>query len=577
MSEKFGAVMQSDGKTKFTFWAPDATAVSVETEEGRRYAMQRRADGVFEATVEIWAGAKYKYRISEDLAVPDPASRAQDGGVHGWSVVVDPAYDWRHSSWRGRPWQETVVYELHPGALGGFAGIEAQLERLASLGVTAIELMPIGEFPGRHNWGYDGVLIYAPAGAYGTPTELRRMIDSAHGFGIQVFLDVVYNHFGPDGNYLNAYAKAFFHQDRHTPWGNAIDFSQPHVQDFFIGNALYWLNEYRFDGLRLDAVHAIEDEDFLLQMAAAIRDGGPERAVHLVLENEHNDSRPLRTGPAEPKYDAQWADDWHHGVHVLLTGESEGYYEDFHDAAGLLARCLAEGFAYQGEPSAHAGGQARGTPSAGLPSTAFVICLQNHDQVGNRAMGERLTVLADKDALRAAVVLLLMTPQIPLIFFGEEFGTATPFLFFTDHNAELGKLVTQGRRKEFAKFAAFTDPATREKIPDPNDPATFAASVPVRPADADDWETFYTRLLMLRREHVVPGILGCQSMGAKTLGKSAVRAAWRMNGGGILTIAANFGAAAVACEAGPGEILVGENLADGGILKGRTAVVWQEK
>jgi len=574
MSDRFGAVMQAGGVTRFTFWAPDAAAVSVETEEGRSLPMQRRADGVFEAAVAMWAGAKYKYRVSDDLAVPDPASRAQDGGVHGWSVVVDPAYDWQHPSWRGRPWHETIVYELHPGAMGGFAGIEAELERLARLGVTAVELMPIADFPGRHNWGYDGVLIYAPAGAYGTPTELKRMIDTAHGLGIQVFLDVVYNHFGPDGNYLSAYAEPFFREDKHTPWGNAIDFSKPQVQDFYIGNALYWLNEYRFDGLRFDAVHAIEDEAFLLKMAAAIRAGVPDREVHLVLENEHNDARLLRAHPAEPKYDAQWADDWHHGAHVLLTGESEGYYEDFQDAAALLARCLAEGFAYQGEASAHAGGKARGTPSAALPGTAFTICLQNHDQVGNRAMGERLTVLAHKDALRAATVLLLMTPQIPMIFFGEEFGTKTPFLFFTDHEPELGKLVTEGRRKEFAKFAAFTDPATREKIPDPNNADTFKASVPVRSADADEWEAFYTRLLALRRAHVVPGLPGSRSLGAAVLGKTGVRASWRLKDGGVLTIAANLGAEAVACAPGPGDLLVGEQPGDGKTLQGRTALVW---
>jgi len=573
----FGAVMLADGETRFAFWAPDAEGVSVETEEGRRFPMTRRADGVFEAVIGMWAGAKYKYRVSDELAVPDPASRAQDGGVHGWSVVVDPAYDWQQVSWRGRPWHETVVYELHPGAMGGFAGIEAQLERLAKLGVTAIELMPIADFPGRHNWGYDGVLIYAPAGAYGTPTELKRMIDAAHGVGIQVFLDVVYNHFGPDGNYLSAYAKSFFREDKHTPWGHAIDFSKAQVQDFFIGNALYWLNDYGFDGLRFDAVHAIEDEEFLLNMAAAIRAGVPEREVHLVLENEHNDARLLRVGPEEAKFDAQWADDWHHGAHVLLTGESEGYYEDFQDAAKLLARCLAEGFAYQGEGSPHADGKARGTPSAHVPSTGFVICLQNHDQVGNRAMGERLTVLADKQALRAAVVVLLMTPQIPMIFYGEEFGTRTPFLFFTDHEPELGKLVTEGRRKEFAKFTAFTDPATREVIPDPNDVDTFRASVPARPEDAEEWEALYARLLALRREHVVPGIVGCESLGAEAVGESGVRAAWRLKGGGVLTIAANFGAAAVACAAGPGEILVGDAPADAGTLRGRTALVWLQR
>ncbi len=556
----FGARLVGPGDTAFRFWAPDAQTVNLELNGAPGVPMQRDADGVFAATVPAAAGSRYRYRVAPDLAVPDPASRAQAGDVHDDSLVVDLAYDWKHPDWRGRPWAETVVYELHAGSFGGFAGITAQLPRLAKLGVTAIELMPIADFPGRHNWGYDGVLPYAPDAAYGTLDELRAMIDAAHGHKLQVFLDVVYNHFGPDGNYLNAYAKSFFREDIHTPWGNAIDFRKPQVKSFFIDNALYWLNDIRFDGLRFDAVHAIQDTGFLNELAAAIRAGvAPERHVHLVLENEENDAALLRAAPADQKFDAQWTDDWHHCAHVMLTREFEGYYGDFADAAEQMARCLAEGFAYQGEPSAHAEGKPRGTASGHLPTTAFVICLQNHDQIGNRAMGDRLTTLAKPEALRAAVALLLFTPQIPMLFMGEEWGTTTPFLFFTDHNEELGHLVTAGRRKEFAHFAAFSNPATREQIPDPNAAATFHASVAAYPAQLtetqQDWSDLYTRCLGLRARHIVPVLAGCTAIGAQALSKAAVRAAWTMNDGSVLTVAANFDGANVECKPGGGKLL----------------------
>jgi len=527
----------------FVLWAPDAMTVDLVLGDKRVLPMQRDFAGYFKITEDAEPGTKYQFRINGDTLVPDPASKLQAQDVHGESVVAASDYAWRNENWRGRPWAETVLYEIHPGLAGGFTGIAAQLPWLAALGITAIELMPIGDFPGTRNWGYDGVLIYAPAKAYGTPDELRAMIDTAHELGIQVFLDVVYNHFGPDGNYLNVYAKSFFREDVHTPWGHAIDFRKPPVREFFIKNALYWLQDYRFDGLRFDAVHAINDNDFLVDMADEIRAGiAPGRHVHLVLENEYNDASLL--GGA--KYTAQWNDDWHHCLHVLLTGEQEGYYEDFGTPVAQLARCLSEGFAYQGEASAHADGAPRGTPSAHLPSTAFVICLQNHDQIGNRALGERLTVLANPQALSAAVALLLLTPQIPMLFMGEEWGETKPFLYFTDHNAELGKLVREGRRKEFAKFVAFTDPERRSKIPDPNAPATFAASCPT-PTE-NDWTALYRACLKIRREQIIPLMQGCKPVEAVALSESAIRARWRMNDGAILTIAANFGATPLACD-----------------------------
>jgi maltooligosyltrehalose trehalohydrolase len=577
MNGNFGAHLLPGGQTRFRLWAPDVAEVSVEI-DGAPTPMQRDDHGVFEATVPAAAGSKYRYRIAPDLAVPDPASRLQAGDVHDASVVTDPAYPWQHRGWRGRPWAETVIYELHPGTSGGFSGIEQQLPRLAALGITAIELMPIADFPGRHNWGYDGVLPYAPDTAYGTPEDLKHLIDTAHGLNLQVFLDVVYNHFGPDGNYLNAYASSFFRADQHTPWGNAIDFRRAEVRAFFIENALYWLNDFRFDGLRFDAVHAIEDDRFLADLAATIRKAIPNRHIHLILENENNDSSLLRGMPAEQKFDAQWTDDWHHCAHVLLTGESEGYYGDFANPAEQMVRCLAEGFAYQGEPSAHADGAPRGTPSAHLPPTAFVICLQNHDQIGNRAMGDRLTTLADPEALRAAAALLLLTPQIPMIFAGEEWGSKTPFLFFTDHNKDLGKLVTEGRRKEFAHFAAFSNPATREKIPDPNAPETFHASVALPPktptAEEQSWLDLYSACLNLRAAQIVPFMSGCNALGAQALSPAAIRAAWRLNNGAILTLASNFGAAPVSCQPGAETLLFTTGSFANHTLPGHTTCAW---
>jgi maltooligosyltrehalose trehalohydrolase len=542
----FGATLTTPNQTMFQLWAPDCSTVSIELQDGKSFPMLAGPDGFFTAEVSTGAGTRYRYRISPDLAVPDPASRAQDSDVHGYSIVVDPNYPWQHKNWLGRPWHEAVIYELHAGAFGGFNGISQQLPRLKALGVTAIELMPIADFPGGRNWGYDGVLPYAPDTAYGTPDELKALIDAAHGLGLMVFLDVVYNHFGPDGNYLNAYAAGFFRDDIHTPWGGAIDFRRAPVRRFFIENALYWLTDFQFDGLRFDAVHAIADDSFLPDMAAEIRTHfPPERHIHLILENEKNDATLLRVLPEDKKFEAQWTDDWHHCLHVLLTGEHEGYYRDFENPAAQLARCMAEGFAYQGEPSAHADGAPRGTPSRHLPTTAFVICLQNHDQIGNRALGERLTALAHPQALRAAALLLLMTPQIPMLFMGEETASKTPFLFFTDHNDELAGAVREGRRKEFAHFAAFADPARREKIPDPNAPDTFHASIPEPPEaltpDQTEMLALYEAALKLRAEHITPRLPGARSISAQPLSNSAIHAAWQMGDGATLTIACNLG------------------------------------
>lgn len=570
----FGATLNGE-TTKFRIWAPSVSAVSVEI-EGELHPLASEPDGWHSTAVSAPAGTPYSYKLPDGLSVPDPGARAQKKDVHGPSVVVDPSgYRWKHGEWLGRPWNEAVIYELHPGVFGGFKGIAEHLPRLAKLGVTVIELMPIADFPGRHNWGYDGVLPYAPDTAYGTPDELKALVDAAHGLGLMIMLDVVYNHFGPDGAYLHAYAKTFFREDIHTPWGAAIDFDRAQVREFFEQNALYWLMEYRFDGLRFDAVHAINDPSFLNEMTATVRSSvEPGRHVHLVMEHEGNASSHLKDGPDAAGFDAQWADDFHHAMHVLITGETEGYYEDFADPIHKLARCMAEGFAYQGDISKHSG-KPRGEPSGYLPTTAFVICLQNHDQIGNRAMGDRLATMAPRKNLEAATTLLLLSPFIPLLFMGEEVFAETPFLFFTDHNHDLAELVRNGRREEFKHFAAFQDPERREKIPDPNAPETFAASGPSFDGALD----FHQNLLALRKKHIMPGILGCRTAGVDVLSDSALVAKWTLGTGGTLWIAGNFGKEPVAFNA-PSEDALFATPSDAsttvrsGTLPGYSTVVW---
>jgi maltooligosyltrehalose trehalohydrolase len=551
-----GAILNPDGTAAFSVWAPSADTLVLEL-DGKDLPM-RAQSGWFTATVPASAGSKYKFRTQDGLRFPDPASRAQDGDVHDSSIVVDPGrYRWRHTEWRNRPWHEAVIYELHVGAIGGFAGVRRWLPQIASLGVTAVELMPVADFPGTRNWGYDGVLPYAPDASYGSPDDLRALVDDAHGLGLMVLLDVVYNHFGPDGAYIHAAAKPFFDEGVHTPWGAAIDFKRQEVADFFIDNAVMWLRDYRFDGLRFDAVHAINPPEFLLRMATEIRTR-VDHPVHLVLENEDNRASILRGSPQSAGFDAQWADDFHHCLHVLLTGEREGYYEDFQDPAEQLVRVLSEGFAYQGETPPHYG-RPRGEPSAHLPTSAFVVCLQNHDQIGNRAMGERLTTLADPQAMRAATALLLLCPFIPLIFMGDEWGTRTPFLFFTDHNPDLAELVRDGRRKEFAHFSAFQDEARRAAIPDPNARETFETSAPDPTEGARhghrDILHATRKLLDLRTAHVTPGIPGARCAGAERLGEKTIRASWRLGTGAVLTLESNFGMEPIAVKPAFGRAL----------------------
>ncbi len=561
----FGAEVD-DGGTRFRLWAPDARAVSLQLENAaapREIGMTAREGGWFEVRCgTARAGTRYRYCIDGQALVPDPASRFQPDGVHGPSEVVDPrAHVWRDARWRGRPWEEAVLCEFHVGAgtpNGRFHEVIAQLDDLVELGITGLALMPLAECPGAHNWGYDGVYPFAPEGAYGRPEELKQLIEAAHGHGLMVLLDVVYNHFGPEGNYLGQYASPFFTHRHQTPWGAAIDFEGPRsrpVRDFFVHNALFWLEEYGLDGLRLDAVHAIHDAirpDVLTELAHRVRERfGGEREVHLILENDHNEARRLqRTGDDTPcEYTAQWNDDLHHALHVLLTGECDGYYEDCADRPiAHLGRSLAEGFAWQGEPSPHRGGAPRGEPSALLPPTAFVSFLQNHDQIGNRALGERLGTLVSTAALRAGTAVLLLAPQIPLLFMGEEWAAPEPFLFFCDFGPELAGAVREGRRREFAAFPAFRDPAARARIPDPGAPETFAATRLDRRhatrAPHAAVRALHAELLDLRRRELVPRLrgIGGGSGRAEALGERTLRVTWRLGDGARLELLAHLAA-----------------------------------
>jgi malto-oligosyltrehalose trehalohydrolase len=460
----------------------------------------------------ISTGSSYHYILADGTRVPDPAARAQSGDVHAPSLVVDPtAYSWRDAAWRGRPWEETVIYEFHVGTFtpqGTFSAAMEKLDHLVALGVTALEIMPVAQFSGDRNWGYDGVLLYAPHRAYGSPDDMKAFVDMAHAKGLMVFLDVVYNHFGPDGNYLPRLAPEFFDAGRSTPWGAAIAYERRPVRDFFIDNALYWLVEFHLDGLRLDAVDQICDTsspELLDEIATLIRRELKHRPIHLMTEDNRNITR-FHERDAEGQvrlYTGEWNDDFYTAAHVFATGETAGYFGDFAGAPlARLARALAEGFVYQGEASVHRGGKPRGESCLHLPPAAFIDFLQNHDQVGNRALGERLSVLADGRLVSCLTAVLLLSPAIPLIFMGQEWGEERPFLFFTDFKGELAEAVKQGRRREFSDFLSGD-----EAIPDPNDPGTFVSS-------KLDWSAInrephehilsYTRhLLRLRRRHLV--------------------------------------------------------------------------
>jgi maltooligosyltrehalose trehalohydrolase len=557
----FGARVLPAGGTRFQLWAPDQPTLALVLEDQQRVLpMTRLETGFFAVTTEAaHAGSRYRFQLEDGARVPDPASRHQPEDVAGPSEVIDPqAYAWQQAAWRGRPWHETVLYELHVGAFsaeGTFDGLRRRLDHLARLGITAVELMPLSEFSGTRNWGYDGVMPFAPDAAYGRPEDLKRLIDEAHARELMVFLDVVYNHFGPEGNYLPHYVASFFEPEEHTPWGAAINYQARPVRDFALHNALYWLEEYRFDGLRFDAADRIVDrgeEHVLKEIAATVRRTLPaERHVHLVLENDRNEAHLLErdAGGRPVYYDAQWNDDIHHVYHHLLTGEAAGYYADYAPGShARLAKALTSGYVYQGDVSPWRDGAVRGEPSGHLPPTAFVAFLQNHDQIGNRAFGERLADLAEFEAVKAMQAVLLLAPNVPLLFMGEEWGATQPFCFFTDFHDALADAVREGRRREFRRFPEFASEAARAQIPDPNAASTFAASrldwsVMEQPEHAE-WLDLVRRLLRIRHEIIVPRLAGVRGGGADAalIDAAGLRVGWTLGDGARLSLVANLGA-----------------------------------
>lgn len=571
----FGAEVQHDGSVRFRLWAPAAerldvclinncaTGVTGLHDTGLTLLpMTAETEGWYGLTTGLaTAGSRYRFCVDGDIQVPDPTSRFQPEDVHGPSEVIDPlAWEWQDTDWRGRPWEDTVIYELHVGSFtpqGSFVAVQEKLDYLLAVGITAIELMPVADFPGERNWGYDGVYKFAPDSRYGRPEALKALVDAAHARGLMVFLDVVYNHFGPEGNYLHHYAPAFFTSRHQTPWGAAINYDdeQSHwVRQFIIHNALYWLEEYHFDGLRLDAVHAIVDDsqpDILTELAQRVHEYfAGSRHIHLMLENDHNAAHYLaRDATARPRwYVAQWNDDIHHALHVLLTEESSGYYMDYaEEPFHALSRCLAEGFAYQGESSLYRDNNPRGETSRHLPATAFVSFLQNHDQVGNRAFGERIASLARAEQIRAVSALLLLAPPPPLLFMGEEWGCRQPFAFFCDFGPEFAAQVVAGRRREFARLPQFREPADRKPIPNPMDRQTFEQAVLDWQAcdyvEHQHWLEWYRELLSLRQREIIPRLhnLSGQQQACTQLNERALITHWLLGDGSELLLMANLG------------------------------------
>jgi maltooligosyltrehalose trehalohydrolase len=528
---------------------------------GERLPLARDDQGVWSATVaDARPGSRYFYWLDDELRRPDPYSRFQPEGVHGPSEVVDPGlHVWHDAAWRGLHIQDLVIYQVHVGTFtpeGTLDAMTRQLARLKSLGIGAIQVLPLAEFPGERNWGYDGVDLFAVSHTYGGPPALKRLVDAAHAVGLGIIVDVVYNHFGPDGNYLRDFSTGYFTDHYHTPWGEAINYDGDHsawVRKMVIDNARYWLREYHADGLRLDATHAIHDgspRHVLAEITEAARAAaGPDRRVVLIAETGENDVRYLRSvADGGFGFDAVYADDFHHSLRRYLAGDHEGYYADYDGTLEEVARCIEQGWLYEGQPTPSSNGEhRRGTSARHQPAWQFVYVLQNHDQVGNRAFGERLHHQVGIERFAAASALLLFLPFTQMLFMGQEFGASSPFQYFTDHNRDLGKLVTEGRRREFRAFSAFADAALRERIPDPQAKATFLASklrwseAEVPPgAGLQDW---YTSLIGLRHTDPVLADQSRERLAAQALARDvlAVRR-WLANEERLLLV--NFGDAA---------------------------------
>ncbi|EMP7249185.1 TPA: malto-oligosyltrehalose trehalohydrolase [Enterobacter cloacae] len=510
--KQWGAEFISGDVVRFRVWAEGQQQLTLRLAE-RDLPMTAVGNGWFQIDVpDVTHGTEYQFVLQDGMAVPDPASRAQKGDVNGPSVVIDPGrYQPINPDWAGRPWEETVIYELHIGTFtpqGTFRAAIDKLPYLAELGITQLEVMPVSQFGGSRGWGYDGVLLYAPHSAYGTPEDFHAFIDAAHGLGLSVVLDIVLNHFGPEGNYLPLLSPAFFDAQRMTPWGNGIAYEREPVRHYILDAPLFWLTEYRLDGLRFDAIDQIKDtasKHILQQIAETIREALPDRHIHLTTEDSRNVIflHPRDEKGATPLFTAEWNDDFHNAAHVFATGETHAYYQDFaFEPEKKFARALAEGFVYQGEVSLQTG-HSRGVECHTQPPTFFVDFIQNHDQTGNRAQGERLITLAGADKTRVLLAALLLSPHIPLLFMGEEYGETNPFLFFTDFHGDLAKAVREGRAKEFTGHSGHDG-----DVPDPNDEQTFARSKldwhNVTTAQGKSWLRFTRSLLVLRHRYLVP-------------------------------------------------------------------------
>jgi maltooligosyltrehalose trehalohydrolase len=515
--KSWGPSILTDGRVQFRLWAPAEERVTLVT-NGWKILMQADDEGWHAVeTGLVQPGDAYNFRLSDGMEIPDPASRAQKDDVEGPSVLVHhDDYAWRNADWSGRPWEEAVVYELHIGTFtpdGTFRAAIDRLPHLAHMGITAIEIMPVAHFAGTRGWGYDGVLHYAPHTAYGQPEDLKALVDAAHGHGIMVLLDVVYNHFGPVGNILPRIAPVFFHPERHTPWGAALAFEREPVRRYFIENALHWLVDYRFDGLRFDATEQVIDDSerhILIELAETIRESLPHRAVHLVVEDQTSRKSLLnRDGGIVHHYTAGWNDEFHHALHIIATGEGRGHYAPFaENPDGILRAATAIGFVNADRSQDRVGP----APQDRLPPQVNVNFLQNHDQIGNRAFGERLSVLTDPMLLNAMTALLLLAPPIPMLFMGEEFGDQQPFFYFADFKGELAQAIKQGRKAEAEKFGGMPEGKTAEDLPDPGAEDTFQRSKldwsRLASPDGRRQADFVRELIRLRQTHIAPLLAG---------------------------------------------------------------------
>jgi maltooligosyltrehalose trehalohydrolase len=545
---------------RFRLWAPDEGEVALIL-DGEVRPMSKTKGGWFQIEVNgPLVCSEYGFVLSNGSTVPDPASRHQID-VLGLSRLVDPeAYRWKYTDWKGRDWTEAVCYEIHVGTFtteGTFPAAAERLVYLAELGFTAIEIMPIAHFPGQRGWGYDGVFQYAPFSPYGTADDFKAFIDTAHSLGLMVFLDVVYNHFGPEGNFLSKYASGFFRTDNPTPWGPRIDFAKEPVRRFFVENALYWIDEFKLDGLRLDAVDQIEDSSevhILEELAREVYDSFRDRTVHLITENPVNgtDLMAEREG-GRRLYVADWNDDFHHAVHAAATGERTGHYEAFSkEPWRQAAKALAGGYLNKGR---HVFKSIEPPASSSLPTHCFVHFLQNHDQVGNRALGDRLHAGIDPDLHAALTEVLLLSPQIPLMFQGDDHLSQRSFRFFADYEGDLRADVWKNREREAVSFGGFPAGFGPEDIPDPSTTSTFEGCKlrwdRIEGEQATAWRSFLKRLLTVRRTHIIP-LLGPDLRGGVALDApaSCMFVDWKHRSG-TLRLRANLGER---------EVTIGENV-----------------